>query len=120
MISRTMRLYHNKLFAGVALLVVLCLTTPLAQAHNAHARELATTVRTIRVETRTLVLSWSKAKSPLEMVWNKSTSFIEDGHFVAAAKLQEGMQVKVYYHSPFFGKPYLTKVVWNTTVSRTK
>ena len=103
------------MFAGLALLVALCLTAPAARAHSVHARELEATIQTIRMETRTLVVIPAKAKSAREMIWNKSTSFVEDGHFVDAAKLREGIRMKLYYHSPFFGKPYLTKVVWNSS-----
>jgi hypothetical protein len=31
---------------------------------------------------------------------------------VSATELKVGMDVTIYYHSPFFGKPYATKVVW--------
>lgn len=110
-----MHSYQSKIFTSFILVVALCLTAPSARAHSVHARELEASIQSLRMETRTLVVISVKAKSPREMVWNKSTSFIENGHFVDAAKLREGIQVKLYYHSPFFGKPYLTKVAWNST-----
>ena len=110
-----MHSHHRKIFAVVVLLAVLCVATPSARAHSVHAREFEATIQSIRMETRTLVVISAKAKFPREMVWNKSTSFVEDDHFVEAAKLPKGVQVRLYYHSPFFGKPYLTKVVWNST-----
>lgn len=95
-------------------MVTLFFTAPVAQAHSARARELAVTVQMIRADARSLTLVPTKTKSPREFVWYKSTRFIENNHFVDAAALKEGMQVKVYYHSPFFGKPFVTKVVWSS------
>lgn len=70
------------------------------------ATEVEAVVQSIRVETRTLVIISAKAKSPHEMAWNNSTSFVEDDHLVDAAKLRARIHVKLYYRSPFFGKPY--------------
>jgi hypothetical protein len=110
-----MHLYHSKVSAAIFLIVALCLTAPLAQAHSVHATEVEAIVQSIRIEARTLVIISAKTKSPREMVWNKSTSFVEDNHFADATKLRARIHVKLYYHSPFFGKPYLTKVVWTST-----
>jgi hypothetical protein len=113
-------MHQSKILAAIAVMVVVCLIAPSAQAHSVRARELEATIRTVRVETRTLVVISAKEKFPREMVWNRSTSFVENRQFVDAAKLREGIKVRVYYHSPFFGRPYLTKVAWNTTATQTK
>jgi len=109
------QLFCRKSFASAALIAALCFIAPSVQAHTVHSRELDATVRTIQAETRTLVVVSAKTMSPLQFVWNKSTSFIEDDHVVDAAALREGLRVKIYYRSPFFGKPYLTKVIWNSS-----
>ena len=114
-----MKPYHRKISLVTGLIATLWFTAPVAQAHSPRPRELIVSIQTLRVETQTLVVVSAKAKSPREFVWYKSTRFIENNHFVDTAALKEGMQVTVYYHSPFFGKPWITKVVWQSPNSAT-
>jgi hypothetical protein len=44
--------------------------------------------------------------------WKPGTSFVRGGEFDRADSLKEGARVCVYYRSPFFGRPFVTKVVW--------
>lgn len=44
--------------------------------------------------------------------WNKQTQFFEHGKFAAADALKPGAAVSIRYQTPFFGKPFLTKVVF--------
>ena len=48
---------------------------------------------------------------PLTLVWNRQTRFIEGTGFVTAAALTKGARVTISYHTPFFGKPFATKIV---------
>jgi hypothetical protein len=45
--------------------------------------------------------------------WNVSTwPVIHNWHFAPADELKDGTRAVVYYRTPFFGKPFVTKVVW--------
>ena len=40
------------------------------------------------------------------------TKFIKDWKFTDDIALKTGLRACVYYRSSFFGKPFVTKVVW--------
>ena len=40
------------------------------------------------------------------------TQFVRNWEFEGADALKPGTRGRVYYHSPFFGKPFVAKVVW--------
>lgn len=88
------------------------LTTPNVEARPPRAREVAAVVQAINHSERTLSLGYQKSRSPRELIWHSDTKFLRDWKFVPATELKEGTRVTVYYHSPFFGKPYVSKVVW--------
>ena len=102
------------------LLVTTFLITPRAEAHAPRAREVSAVIQAINHEQRTLSLETPKGGGPRELVWDKSTKFLRDSKFVPATELKAGTRVTVYYHSPFFGKPFATKIVWITNTSKTK
>ena len=93
-------------------LAVTFLTTPSAEAHAPRARESQAVVQTINHDKRTLTLSYPQGRGPRELVWHSDTKFLRDWKFVPATELKEGTHATFYYHSPFFGKPFVTKVVW--------
>lgn len=107
-----MKTNHHQITAALLALFALCFITPLAHARPPRARELSVTVQSVRPETRTLVVIPAEDLTPREYVWTKSTEFVENRRFVDASALKEGMSAKIYYHTPFFGKPYVSKVVW--------
>lgn len=42
--------------------------------------------------------------------WDKQTRFIQNQEFANPDILEAGAAVRIYYHVPFFGKPFVTKV----------
>lgn len=106
---------HGNRIAGVMLAsFAFFFVAPLAHAHPPRARELSVTVQSVQLETRTLVVIPTADSTPREYAWTKSTQFVENNRFVDASPLKEGAKAKIYYHTPFFGKPYVSKVVWLT------
>lgn len=87
------------------------------QAHAPRARELIGTVQRIQPQAHSLTIVSAKAAASLELIWKRDTRFIENNHFVDSASLRKGTQIAAYYHTPFFGKPYLSKVVWSRPAS---
>lgn len=94
------------------LLAATFLITPNAEARAPLAREAQAIVQTINHDKRTLTLYYQQGRGPSELVWNSQTQFLREREFVLATELKEGTHATVYYHSPFFGKPFITKMVW--------
>lgn len=74
-------------------------------------RDAAGVVERLDETAKTFQLRRANDPTPLTLIWNSRTRFIEGAQFVAAAKLHEGTKVRVIYHSPFFGERFVTKVI---------
>lgn len=96
------------------LLAATFLTPPNAEARPPRACEMSAVIRTVNHDKRTLSLENPHRSGPRELVWKSDTTFLRDWKVVPATELKEGTHVTVHYHSPFFGKPFLTKVVWTS------
>jgi hypothetical protein len=107
-----MRFKTVKAFTVVVVMAAF-LTTQKAEARPPRARQVVAVVQAINCDKRTLSLNYPQGRGPRELIWNSATKFLRDWKFVPAAELKNGTQATVYYHSPFFGKPFATKVVWN-------
>jgi len=57
------------------------------------------------------MLTYAQEKGPQKLIWNSDTLFLRNWKTVPATELKQGAHITVYYHSPFFGKPFVTKVV---------
>ena len=94
------------------LLLAVVLMTSSAEASSPRARQTVAVIETINRDKRTLSLSYPQRRGPREVTWYSDTRFLRDWKSVPATELREGTHVTVYFHSPFFGRPYATKVVW--------
>ncbi|MEK7780861.1 MAG: hypothetical protein AAB370_05110 [Verrucomicrobiota bacterium] len=95
-----------------ALGVILWLAPLESQARPPRARERQCVIQTIERDSRTMTLQCGKDAKALELVWTKQTKFLQNGTFADVAPLKTNQAVVVYYRSPFFGKKFATKVVW--------
>ena len=84
-----------------------------ACAHSVRSREAQVIVQSINRQTRTLTLRSEQGRGPQLVRWKADSQFLRDGKVVSAAELEEGNHATLYYQSPFFGKPFLVKVVWS-------
>lgn len=50
---------------------------------------------------------------PVEFALTRQTRFLRNHTPVTADELKPGAKAVVYYRSPFFGKPFITKVAWS-------
>lgn len=87
------------------------LTAPLASAKQPRARPAEGKVLFVDSDTKSFVFKPDR-KRPLVLDWNKDTIFVHNWQMTNAVALREGLSGTVYYHSPFFGNPYVTKVIW--------
>ena len=97
---------------GKLLLLACCLASFSAVAHAPQAREAHGVIQSIDYQERIFMLTYAQEKGPQKLIWNSDTEFLRDLKPVSATELNEGTHITIYYHSPFFGKPYATKVVW--------
>lgn len=83
-----------------------------AFAHTTRSRPVEATIETINLENRMLTIAPAKGKGPSGLALTKRTKFIHNWKFAPATELKPGKRAVVYYRSPFFGKPFVTKIVW--------
>lgn len=93
-------------------LAVAILTAMPAAAHTVRSRPAPGAIETLDIVARTLTLSASRGKAPTELALTSRTKFIHDWRFASASELKPGTLAVVYYRTPFFGRPFVTKVVW--------
>lgn len=92
--------------------VALLLSAAEGQARPPRARELCGVIQMIDSASHTLTVQSPKRDEPFTVVWKRDTRFIKNWKFTESAALKEGLRACVYYRSPIFGKPFVTKVVW--------
>lgn len=97
---------------GLAAIALVLLSCADSWARPPRAREVCGVVQKIDRETQTLTVVSEKKAGPLNVVWKRDTKFIHNWRFTDPGSLKEDLRACVYYRSPFFGKPFVTKVVW--------
>jgi hypothetical protein len=114
-----MKMIKFKTFTApvILLFAIMFLATPNAGAHSPLAREASAIVQTINQDKRILTLNYPQGSGPQVVTWNSDTEFICDGKTVPATELKEGTHATIFYHSPFFGKPFATKITWSTSAN---
>ena len=78
-------------------------------------REEFGTIQSIEIGTHRLTVIPARAAKPLTLIWNSQTRFLQDWRFTNVERLKQGTRVTVYYHSPFFGDRFATKIIWTTS-----
>jgi len=90
---------------------VLFITTSCnASARPPQARVERAVIESIDRDAYVLLLRLRDDAKPLTLVWNSRTRFVEEARFVTAAELRTGAPVAVSYRTPFFGKPFASKI----------
>jgi hypothetical protein len=108
-----MKTQIKSITACIALLVSGAAMIPQsAEARPPRARELCGVIQAIDPQTRTLTIQSPKSESAATFAVKGDTRFIKDWKFTTDTALKAGLRACVYYRSPFFGKPFITKVVW--------
>ncbi|MCL4787886.1 MAG: hypothetical protein KJ070_14020 [Verrucomicrobia bacterium] len=97
---------------GPALLGLLLLSATAANAHTVRSRPACGVVERLDMASRTVQFSPNHGKAPTDLALTSQTKFIRNWHFAPADELKDGTRAVVYYRTPFFGRPFVTKVVW--------
>ena len=96
-----------------ALLVAAALIgTTEAFAHTTRSRPVEATVESVSLDNRTLTIAPTKGNGPSVLALTRQTKFIHNWKFAPASELKPGKHATVYYRTPFFGKPFVTRIVW--------
>ena len=107
-----MKSKSSSLKTALAATALICLSSADTWARPPRARELCGVIQDIDAQTHTLTVQSPKRDQPLTVIWKRDTRFIKNWKFTDSASLKVGLQACVYYRSPLFGKPFVTKVVW--------
>ncbi|MDQ6632363.1 MAG: hypothetical protein M3Y82_11525 [Verrucomicrobiota bacterium] len=113
-----MRLLFFRGVIGAFLLSACFFAATDASASSIHSREISVIIEAIDRHAHALSLIYEQGRGPQKVIWNKKTDFVCNGKFVTDAKLKEGTRAIIYYRSPFFGKPFATKIVWTTVANK--
>ena len=97
---------------GTLLLLACCFANSSVFAHTPLAREAHGVILSIDYQKRMLTLTYVQERASQKLIWKSDTQFLRDLKSVPAAEFKAGTQITVYYHLPFFGKAFATKVVW--------
>lgn len=107
-----MKLFAPTKIGGAMLLAAVLWTAPNALAHAPRSRPVEATVESVSLENRTLTIAPTKGKGPSVVALTKQTKFIHNRKFAPPSELKSGAHATVYYRTPFFGKPFATRIVW--------
>ena len=84
----------------------------LTEAGSLRSHRIDGIVKTIDLETHTLTIEPVAHHKAVAFVWSKQTYFFRHLKPVPPAELYKGAQATIYYRSPFFGSPRLTRIIW--------
>lgn len=96
-------------FAHAALLSLAFLSD--AAAHNPTGRRRTGTIEQVDLQTQRLTFRADREDKAKTFVWNKRTRFVREISFVEASALRSGTRADVTVHSPFFGEPFVSRVI---------
>lgn len=108
-----MKSKSRSLKTALAAMALLCLSSADSWARPPRARELCGVIQAIDPQTHSLTVQSTQRDQSFAAIWKRDTKFLHNWKSTDFTSLKEGMQVCIYYHSPFFGKPFVTKVVWS-------
>lgn len=83
-----------------------------AAAHTTLSRP-SGVVESLDAATRTMTFAPATGTAPRQLVVTRQTKFIHDWQFASAGEVKPGTKAVIYFRVPFFGKPFVTKVVWS-------
>lgn len=86
-----------------------CIATP-AMALPTLGRHLTGTIEKIDLRIREVEMRRADKGTDVTFGWNRRTTFSTNGHPADATILKPGTRAKVIYHTPFIGKPFVSRV----------
>ena len=103
----------------ILLLIALLIgTAPVSHARSPQGRHLTGTIQQADAKTCHAVLLPSDKTKSILFIWNKHTDFVAGKEFVPASRLTRGAPVEIILHRPFFGEPFVTKVIFLNSTTK--
>ncbi len=96
---------------GPPLLGLVLFAVATASAQTIRARPVRGVAENLDVATHSVRLAPQNGTTPTELALTRQTKFVHNWHFPPADELNDGTRVAVFYHTAFFGSPFVTKVV---------
>ncbi len=69
------------------------------------------TIEYVDLQTQHLAFRADREEKAKTYIWNKRTRFVREISFVEASELRSGTRADVTVHSPFFGEPFVSRVI---------
>jgi hypothetical protein len=106
----------NDTMKGNPLLFALLLTLLIGVVQRASALTprgypITGTIQRVDTQTHEVDLLREDKGTVITFVWVSRTTFVSNGRRTDAAILKPGARVEVSHHVPFFGKPFVTRVI---------
>ena len=95
----------------IVILATLTLTSPDSFAHTTRAREFCGTIASIDSSHGIVEVKSERSAKILNVVLGERSHLLKDWKRVDRSAVSDGVRVCVYYRSPLFGKPYVSKIV---------
>ena len=99
-----------RLLFALALAVVVCAATP-ATAKTPRGRRISGIVQKTNWQAREAEILRTDRIGALSFVWNTRTTFVANMQLANSTILKQGARVKVSYHRPLFGRPFVSRVM---------
>lgn len=96
---------------GVIMLITMFGQTHTTLGLNVRPREESGAIQSVDFQARRLTINLGCSDKTLTVAWDSWTRFIDGLDSTTVDRLKRGMRIKVYYHSPFFGERYATKIL---------
>ena len=96
----------------VFILTLLVLSVAPGAARTPQGRHITGTVQQVDFNGSRAVIIPGDSTKAVSFAWNRHTVFAAGENIVPATRLANGVRVEVILHSPFFGEPFATKVVF--------
>ena len=104
---------------GLALLLTVAICAD-AEAHSPTGRRRTGTIENVDHSARQLTFRADREEKPKTYVWNKRTRFVREISFVEASALSKGARADVTVHLPFFGEPFVSRVILVAPAARSR
>ena len=102
---------------ALTLALVVSIPTPTA-ARSSRGRYITGIVQKTNAWGREAQIMRTDIGTRLGFIWIGRTIFVRNGRLVNAAFIEPGATVKIIYHQPFFGRPFVTKVTLLSALDR--
>ena len=103
----------SKLGLSAATLILMMSTD--SWARPTRSREECGITKKVDKVASALTILRERGGEPLEVVFNSDTTFLSNSKPTNSASIKEGLRTCIYYRSPFFGRPFATKVILATS-----